>query len=238
VSCVNYVGVDLNTASSSLLTYVSGLSKRIANNIVKYRDVKGRFNDRSELKEVSGIGDKSFEQAAGFLKISNGNNPLDSTFIHPESYEATEKLLEMCQISNTAINEKGLLVKQFVDKNGVEKIAKELNVGVPTLEDIVENIVKPGRDPREDMPKPILSSDVLKIEDLDVGMTLKGTVRNVVDFGAFVDIGVKQDGLLHISEMANKFVKHPQEIVSVGDIVDVTIKSVDVAKSRIALSMK
>ena len=238
VSCVNYVGVDLNTASSSLLTYVSGLSKRIANNIVKYRDGKGRFNDRSELKEVSGIGDKSFEQAAGFLKISNGNNPLDSTFIHPESYEATEKLLEMCQISNTAINEKGLLVKQFVDKNGVEKIANELNVGVPTLEDIVENIVKPGRDPREDMPKPILRSDVLKIEDLEIGMTLKGTVRNVVDFGAFVDIGVKQDGLLHISEMANKFVKHPQEIVSVGDIVDVTIKSVDVAKSRIALSMK
>ncbi len=238
VSCVNYVGVDLNTASSSLLTYVSGLSKRIANNIVKYRDGKGRFNDRSELKEVSGIGDKSFEQAAGFLKISNGVNPLDSTFIHPESYQATEKLLEMCQISNTVINDKGLLVKQFVEKNGIEKIANELNVGVPTLEDIVENIVKPGRDPREDMPKPILRSDVLKIEDLEVGMTLKGTVRNVVDFGAFVDIGVKQDGLLHISEMANKFVKHPQEIVSVGDIVDVTIKSVDVAKNRIALSMK
>ena len=238
VSCVNYVGVDLNTASSSLLTYVSGLSKRIANNIVKYRDGKGRFNDRSELKEVSGIGEKSFEQAAGFLKISNGNNPLDSTFIHPESYEATENLLEMCNISNTAINEKGLIVKQFVEKNGTEKIANELNVGVPTLEDIVENIIKPGRDPREDMPKPILRSDVLKIEDLEVGMTLKGTVRNVVDFGAFVDIGVKQDGLLHISEMANKFVKHPQEIVSVGDIVDVTIKSVDVAKSRIALSMK
>ncbi len=238
VSCVNYVGVDLNTASSSLLIYVSGLSKRIANNIVKHRDGKGRFNDRNELKEVSGVGEKSFEQAAGFLKISDGINPLDSTFIHPESYEATEKLLKMCQISTTAINEKGLLVKQFVEKNGLEKIANELNLGVPTLEDIVENIVKPGRDPRENMPKPILRSDVLKIEDLEVGMTLKGTVRNVVDFGAFVDLGVKQDGLLHISEMANKFVKHPQEIVSVGDIVDVTIKSFDVAKSRIALSMK
>lgn len=237
VSCVNYVGVDLNTASSSLLTYVSGLSKRIANNVVKYRDKNGRFNDRAELMNVTGVGEKLYEQAAGFLKISGGVNPLDSTFIHPESYSATEKLLEMCEISSTSINEKGLLVKQFVEKRGINKIADELNVGIPTLEDIVENIVKPGRDPREDMPKPILRSDVLKIEDLEEGMTLKGTVRNVVDFGAFVDIGVKQDGLLHISAMANKFVKHPQEIVSVGDIVDVTIKSVDVAKNRIALSM-
>lgn len=237
VSCVNYVGVDLNTASSSLLTYVSGLSKRIANNVVKYRDKNGRFNERSELMNVTGVGEKLYEQAAGFLKISDGVNPLDSTFIHPESYSATEKLLEMCEISSTSINEKGLLVKQFVEKRGITKIADDLNVGIPTLEDIVENIVKPGRDPREDMPKPILRSDVLKIEDLEEGMTLKGTVRNVVDFGAFVDIGVKQDGLLHISAMANKFVKHPQEIVSVGDIVDVTIKSVDVAKNRIALSM-
>ncbi|MCB0743221.1 MAG: helix-hairpin-helix domain-containing protein, partial [Ignavibacteriae bacterium] len=238
VSCVNYVGVDLNTASASLLTYVSGLSKRIATNIVKYREQNGRFNNRNQLKEVSGVGEKLFEQAAGFLKITNGNNPLDSTFIHPESYEAVEKLLNMCEISSTAINEKGLLVKQFVDKKNINKIAEELNVGLPTLEDIVENIVKPGRDPREDMPKPILRSDVLKIEDLEVGMTLKGTVRNVVDFGAFVDIGVKQDGLLHISEMANKFIKHPMEIVSVGDIVDVKIKSVDIPKARIALSMK
>jgi protein Tex len=238
VSCVNYVGVDLNTASSSLLNYVSGLSKRIANSIVSYRDKNGRFNDRSELKQVKGVGDKLFEQAAGFLKISDGSNPLDSTFIHPESYYATLQLLEMCEISSTAINEKGLLVKQFVEKKGVDKLADQLNIGVPTLEDIIENIVKPGRDPREDMPKPILRSDVLKIEDLESGMTLKGTVRNVIDFGAFVDIGVKQDGLLHISEMANKYVKNPLEIVSVGDIVDVTIKSVDVEKNRIALSMK
>lgn len=238
VSCVNYVGVDLNTASSSLLTYVSGLSKRIANKIVEYRDQNGKFTDRNELKNISGVGDKLFEQAAGFLKISNGINPLDSTFIHPESYVAAEELLKMCEVSATAINEKGLLVKQFVEKRGIDKIALQLNVGVPTLEDIVENIVKPGRDPREDMPKPILRSDVLKIEDLEAGMPLKGTVRNVVDFGAFVDIGVKQDGLLHISEMANKYVKHPLEIVSVGDIVDVTIKSVDVDKNRIALSMK
>lgn len=238
ISCVNYVGVDVNTASSSLLTYVSGLSKRIASNIVKYREEHGRFENRNQLKEVSGVGDKLFEQAAGFLKITSGINPLDSTFIHPESYEATEKLLKMCEISSTLINEKGLLVKQFVEKRGVEKIANQLNVGVPTLEDIIQNIVKPGRDPREDMPKPILRSDVLKIEDLEIGMALKGTVRNVVDFGAFVDIGVKQDGLLHISEMANKFVKHPMEIVSVGDIIDIKIKSVDVQKNRIALSMK
>ncbi|MBK7104482.1 MAG: RNA-binding transcriptional accessory protein [Ignavibacteriae bacterium] len=238
ISCVNYVGVDINTASSSLLTYVSGLSKRIANNIVKYREENGRFENRNQLKEVSGVGDKLFEQAAGFLKISGGENPLDSTFIHPESYEATEKLLQMCEISSTSINEKGLLVKQFAEKKGIGKIADQLNIGTPTLEDIIQNIVKPGRDPREDMPKPILRSDVLKIEDLEIGMTLKGTVRNVVDFGAFVDIGVKQDGLLHISEMANKFVKHPMEIVSVGDIIDIKIKSVDVQKNRIALSMK
>lgn len=238
VSCVNYVGVDINTASASLLTYVSGLSKRIANNIVKYRNEHGKFKTREEIKKVSGVGEKLFEQSAGFLKIINGENPFDSTFIHPESYDVTSKLLDMCDISNTKINEQGLLVKQLVDKKGLEKIAMELNVGVPTLEDIVENIAKPGRDPREDMPKPILRSDILKIEDLENNMTLKGTVRNVVDFGAFVDIGVKQDGLLHISEMANKFIKHPQEIVSVGDIIDVKIKSVDLQKGRIALTLK
>jgi uncharacterized protein len=238
VSCVNYVGVNLNTASGSLLTYVSGLNKRIANNIVKYREKKGRFNSREELQNVSGVGEKLFEQAAGFLKISDGENPLDNTFIHPESYEATQKLLDLCNVSSTAINENGQLVELYVKNKGIENIAQQINVGVPTLEDILENLSKPGRDPREDMPKPILRSDVLKIEDLEEGMTLKGTVRNVVDFGAFVDIGVKQDGLLHISEMANKFVKHPQEIVSVGDIIDVKIKSVDITKNRIALSMK
>ncbi|PID59363.1 MAG: RNA-binding transcriptional accessory protein [Ignavibacteriae bacterium] len=238
VSCVNYVGVDLNTASSSLLNYVSGLSKRIAKNIVKFRDENGKFTDRNQLKEISGVGEKLFEQAAGFLKISDGINPLDSTFIHPESYKATEELLNMCNISSTAINEQGMLVKFYVEKNGLQNIAEKLNIGVPTLEDIVENILKPGRDPREDMPKPILRSDILKIEDLENGMALKGTVRNVVDFGAFVDIGVKQDGLLHISEMANKFVKSPLDVVNVGDVIDVTIKSVDIEKNRIALSMK
>jgi len=238
VSCVNYIGVDLNTASSSLLNYVSGLSKRIANNIVKYREEKGRFNSREDIKKVSGVGDKLFEQAAGFLKINDGINPLDSTFIHPESYQTTEELLDLCDISKTTIIEKGLLVKQYVEKQGIENISAKLNVGIPTLDDIIANIVKPGRDPREDMPKPILRSDVLKIEDLEAGMTLKGTVRNVIDFGAFVDIGVKQDGLLHISEMANKYVKNPLDIVSVGDVVDITIKSVDIKKNRIALSMK
>ncbi len=238
ISCVNYVGVDLNTASSSLLTYVSGLNKRIANSIVKYREKNGRFNSREELKEVSGIGEKSFEQAAGFLKIPNGKNPLDNTFIHPESYEAAEKLLELCNLSTTAVNEKGSLVKQFVKNTGLKRISEKIGVGELTLSDIIENLEKPGRDPREEMPKPILRSDVLKIEDLEEGMKLKGTVRNVVDFGAFVDIGVKQDGLLHISEMANKYVKHPLEIVSVGDIIDVNIKSIDINKGRIALSMK
>ncbi|MCP5063529.1 MAG: RNA-binding transcriptional accessory protein [Ignavibacteriae bacterium] len=238
ISCVNYVGVDLNTASSSLLTYVSGLNKRIANNIIKFRDKNGKFYNREELNKVSGLGEKLFEQAAGFLKISNGNNSLDSTFIHPESYEATQKLLDLCNVSTTAINENGQLVELYVKNKGIENIAEQLNVGVPTLEDILENLSKPGRDPREEMPKPILRSDVLKIEDLEEGMTLKGTIRNVVDFGAFVDIGVKQDGLLHISEMANKFIKHPQEVVKVGDVVDLKIKSVDVEKNRIALSMK
>ncbi len=238
ISCVNYVGVDLNTSSSSLLTYVSGLNKRIANSIVKYREKNGKFNSREDLKNVSGIGEKSFEQAAGFLKIPNGANPLDNTFIHPESYEATEKLLKLCNLSATAVNEKGNLVELYVKNNGLENIVKEIRIGEPTLADIIENLKKPGRDPREEMPKPILRSDVLKMEDLEEGMKLKGTVRNVVDFGAFVDIGVKQDGLLHISEMANKYVKHPLEIISVGDIIDVNIKSIDINKGRIALSMK
>jgi len=238
ISCVNYVGVDLNTASLSLLTYVSGLNKRIANSIVKYREKNGKFKSREDLKNVSGIGEKSFEQAAGFLKIPNGENPLDNTFIHPESYNPTEKLLKLCNLSTTAVNEKGNLVELYVKNNGLKNIAEEIQIGEPTLVDIIEDLKKPGRDPREEMPKPILRSDVLKIEDLEEGMKLKGTVRNVVDFGAFVDIGVKQDGLLHISEMANKYVKHPLEIVSVGDVIDVVIKSIDIKKDRIALSMK
>lgn len=238
VSCVNYVGVDVNTASSSLLTYVSGLNKRIANNIIKHRDKIGRFQKREELLEVSGVGEKLFEQAAGFLKIPGGENPFDNTFIHPESYEATEKLLKLCNLSTTAINEKGTFVDLIVKQKGSQNIAKEVGIGEPTLLDIIENLKKPGRDPREEMPKPILRSDVLKMEDLTIGMKLKGTVRNVVDFGAFVDIGVKQDGLVHISQIKNKFIKHPIEVLNVGDIIDVTVVSIDIEKGRISLSMK
>jgi len=237
VSCVNYVGVDVNTASASLLTYVSGLNKRIANNVIKLREKAGRFKNRNQLKDVSGMGEKTFEQCAGFLKITNGDNPLDNTSIHPESYEATEKLLKLCELSTTHINEKGNLVELFVKNKGMSKIAKEIGVGEPTLTDIIENLKKPGRDPRDEMPKPILRSDVLKMEDLQIGMQLKGTVRNVVDFGAFVDIGVKQDGLLHISQIANKYVKNPLELLKVGDIIDVTILAVDIPKQRISLSM-
>jgi len=238
VSCVNYVGVDLNTASASLLTYASGLNKRIANNIVKHREKLGKFVNRKQIMDVTGIGEKAFEQSAGFLRIRDGENPLDSTSIHPESYEATEKLLKLCDLSTTAISEKGVLVKQFVDKKGLAKISSEIGIGEPTLQDILDNLAKPGRDPRDEMPKPILRSDVLKMEDLEIGMKLKGTVRNVVDFGAFVDIGVKQDGLLHISEIADRFIKHPIEVLNVGEIIDVSIKSVDIEKRRIALSRK
>lgn len=237
VSCVNYVGVDVNTASASLLTYVSGLTKNTANKIVEFRDKHGKFTDRNQIKEVKGIGEKVFEQAIGFLKIPNSENPLDNTFIHPESYPAVERLLAMTNVDAKEIREKGSLIDLFVKQKSLEQIAKEVEVGLPTLEDILENLKKPGRDPREEMPKPILRSDVLKIEDLEEGMKLKGTVRNVVDFGAFVDIGVKQDGLLHISQIANKYIKHPIEILNVGDIIDVTIIGVDVEKSRISLSL-
>lgn len=237
VSCVNYVGVDVNTASASLLTYVSGLNKRIASNVIRYREKIGKFSNRKQLMEVTGMGEKAFEQCAGFLKINGGENPLDNTFIHPESYDATEKLLKLCDLSSSYINEKGNLVELFVKSKSVNKVAQEIGIGEPTLEDILENLKKPGRDPREEMPKPILRSDVLKIEDLTEGMKLKGTVRNVVDFGAFVDIGVKQDGLLHISQIANKFVKNPMEILKVGDIIDVTVIKIDIPKQRISLSL-
>jgi uncharacterized protein len=237
-SCVNYVGVDLNTASGSLLNYVSGLNKRIADNIIKYRDKKGRFSSRTELKEVSGLGDKIFEQSAGFLKIPGSNNPFDNTFIHPESYQAAEKLLKMFNIPLSKVHESGSLIDLFVKQKGLKKLAEEIGIGEPTLKDIIENLKKPGRDPREEMPGPILRSDVLKMEDLQTGMRLKGTVRNIVDFGAFVDIGVKQDGLLHISEIANKYVKNPLEELSVGDIINVKVIAVDAERGRISLSMK
>ncbi len=237
-SCVNYVGVDLNTASASLLSYVSGLNKRIAENIVKYREKYGRFNQRRELMEVTGLGEKAFEQSAGFLKITDGENPIDNTFIHPESYGATEKLLNMFNIPLAKVKDSGAVIALIINQKGTKRLAEEIGIGEPTLIDIIENLKKPGRDPREEMPKPILRSDVLKMEDLKEGMKLKGTVRNVVDFGAFVDIGVKQDALLHVSQMANRFVKNPLDLISVGDIIDVTITGVDINRGRISLSMK
>jgi uncharacterized protein len=206
--------------------------------VVKHREENGEFKSRKEILKVSGIGAKSFEQSAGFLKIRNGKNPFDNTFIHPESYDATEKLFELVGASNSEIEKSSIAIKSYVDKSGALKIADELGIGEPTLMDIVENLLKPGRDPREEMPKPILRSDVLKMEDLTEGMTLTGTVRNVVDFGAFVDIGVKQDGLLHISQIANKFVKNPLDLLNVGDIIDIRIIGIDIKKGRISLSMK
>ncbi len=238
VSCVNYVGVDANTASASLLTYVSGMNKRIANNFIKYREQIGSFTDRDQFMEVTGVGEKMFEQCAGFLKIRGGDNPLDNTFIHPESYEAAKELLDSCNVNLTDVSKSGSLVSLYVNQKGSLVVAENLKVGEPTLQDIIENLKKPGRDPREEMPKPILRSDVLKMEDLEIGMTLKGTVRNVVDFGAFVDIGVKQDGLLHISQIADKYIKNPLEVLNVGDILDVKITAVDINKGRISLSMR
>ena len=237
-SCVNYVGVDVNTASASLLTYVSGFNKRIAENIVKYREKVGKFKLRKELMEVTGLGEKAFEQSAGFLKIRDGENPLDNTFIHPESYKATEQMLEKFNMPLASIKDSGAMISLIVNQKGTKRLAEEIGIGEPTLIDIIENIKKPGRDPREDIPKPILRSDVLKMEDLREGMKLKGTVRNVVDFGAFVDIGVKQDGLLHISQIANKYVKNPLDVLNVGDIIDVTITGIDIVRGRISLSMR
>jgi protein Tex len=237
-SCVNYVGVNLNTASSALLTYVSGLNKRIAENIVKHREKKGKFRSRKELLEVTGLGEKAFEQSAGFLKIPEAENPFDNTFIHPESYTAAEKLLNICKMPLTNVKESGSLIQLLVKQKGTKKLADEIGIGEPTLVDIIDNIKKPGRDPREELPKPLLRSDVLSMEDLREGMRLKGTVRNVVDFGAFVDIGVKQDGLLHISQITDRYIKNPLEVINVGDIVDVRITAIDKQRGRISLSMR
>ena len=231
--CVNRVGVDVNTASASLLEYVSGINKTLAKNIVAYREENGRFNSRRELLKVAKLGPKAYEQCAGFMRIHDGKEPLDTTGIHPESYEAARKLLK-----ETGLTPENLLngPSVFFIKD-YEKTAQKLGIGEPTLRDMVKELSSPGRDPREDMPLPILRSDVLEMKDLKEGMILKGTVRNVIDFGAFVDIGVHQDGLVHISHMTKKYIKHPLEAVSVGDIVDVKVISVDLAKKRIGLSM-
>ena len=236
-SCVNNVGVDLNTASASLLEHVSGINKTIAKNIVAYREENGQFTSRRQLLKVPKLGPKAYEQCAGFLRIRGGKNPLDATSVHPESYEVTEQLLARLghDVSEIAVGGIGQIAKEI---GNLDDMAKELGVGAMTLEDIVRELQKPGRDPREDMPKPILRSDVLEMKDLTPGMILKGTVRNVIDFGAFVDIGVHQDGLVHISQMSNRFIKHPMEVVSVGDIVDVQVLNVNVKKQKIQLTMK
>ena len=237
-SCVNRVGVDLNTASAPLLSYISGISSAIAKNIVAYREEQGRFETRKQLLKVAKLGPKAFEQCAGFLRIQNGKNPLDTTSVHPESYEAAEKLLKKQGFTTEDICA-GKLAGLSLTIKDYKKLAEELEIGEITLRDIVKELEKPGRDPRDEMPKPILRTDVLEMKDLKEGMILKGTVRNVIDFGAFVDIGVHQDGLVHISQMTNKkFIKHPLEVVSVGDIVDVKVMSVDLKKKRIQLTMK
>lgn len=280
-SCVNSVGVDLNTASPALLQYVSGISKTIAKNLVKYREENGKFSNRAQLTMVKQLGDKAFEQCAGFLRISDGNNPLDKTAVHPESYETAERLLTLLGYSLSEVQNNNLRdIKERITKieledsksntklissnkklkslealsqlnfkeekksfkelynERVEYLAKQLNVGLPTLLDIIEELIKPGRDPREEMPKVVFRNDVKKFEDMEVGMKLTGTVRNVVDFGAFIDIGVKQDGLVHLSEMSDKYIKNPMEVVQVGDTVHVTIINIDKERQRIGLSMK
>lgn len=235
--CVNKVGVDLNTASASLLEYISGISRTIAKNIVVYRENNGEFTSRSQLLKVAKLGPKAYEQCAGFMRIGNGKNPLDATGVHPESYAATKELLSKLgyTLSDVSSRKVAGISKKISD---YKKLADELNIGELTLRDIVKELEKPARDPREDMPKPILRSDVLEMKDLTPGMVLKGTVRNVIDFGAFVDIGVHQDGLVHISQICDRYIKHPLEAVSVGDIVEVKVLSVDLKKQRIQLSMK
>ena len=234
---VNNVGIDLNTASAPLLSYVSGISSAIAKNIVSYREENGRFTDRKQLKKVSKLGPKAFEQCAGFLRITDGKNILDNTSVHPESYDAAKMLLSECGFKD--ISSDGLKnLDEAVNKHGLKSLAQKLDIGVPTLKDIIKELQKPGRDPRDDIEQPLLRSDVMSIDDLKPGMIMTGTVRNVIDFGAFVDIGVHQDGLVHISEMSDKFIKHPLDVVSVGDVINVKVLSVDKQRKRIQLTMK
>jgi uncharacterized protein len=230
-SVVNAVGVDINTASPALLTYVAGIGPKLAERIVAYREQQGVFTSRRELTKVSGLGPKAFEQAAGFLRIRNGKNPLDASAIHPESYPAAEKVLEMAAVEMSATpDQRKEALEALLQQKPVEQIAKEIQVGAPTLRDIFVQLVRPGRDPRQDLPTPVLRSDILKMEDLAVGMRLNGTVRNVVDFGAFVDIGVKQDGLLHRSQVP------PNVLLKVGDIIQIEIQKVEAERGRISLA--
>ena len=236
---VNKVGVDLNTATPSLLTYVAGINSAIANNIVAYRDEVGGFTSRKELLKVKRLGQKAFEQCAGFLRVMESKEPLDNTSVHPESYNVATRLIEMLGYTKEDLKNRKLDdINERVSEKGLNNIIKELEVGEITLKDIIKELQKPGRDPREDMPKPILKTGVVDIKDLTPGMVLMGTVRNVSDFGAFVDIGVHQDGLVHKSQMANKFVRHPLDIVKVGDVIKVKIMEVDEKRKRISLTMK
>lgn len=236
--CVNSVGVDLNTASHSLLSYISGINLTVARNIVAYREENGEFTDRKQLMKVPKLGAKAFEQCAGFLRVRDGKNPLDNTAVHPESYKAAKKLLEVCGFAlngSQKLPELGEKAERF----GIEKLAEETGAGVPTLRDIISELMKPGRDPRDELPPPLMrSGDIMELKDLKPGMELMGTVRNVIDFGAFVDIGVHEDGLVHISQLCDRFVKHPLEVVKVGDIVKVRVLDVDMKKKRISLTMK
>ena len=237
--CVNAVGVDINTASMSLLQRVSGLTKATANNIVKYREENGIFTDRNQIKKVPKLGPKAFEQCAGFLRVPESKQILDNTAVHPESYKAAGMLLELCGYTLNDVKKGGLKdLRAKFEAAGPQAVAEKCGTGVPTLTDIISELLKPGRDPREDLPPVVLRQDVLDIKDLREGMELTGTVRNVIDFGAFVDIGVHQDGLVHISQISNKYIKHPSEVLSVGDIVKVRVLSVDEKKNRISLTMK
>ena len=237
--CVNSVGVDINTASPSLLSYVSGLNMSIAKNIVAYRAKANGIKNREELLSVPKLGPKAYEQCAGFLRVVGGDDILDNTAVHPESYDATRKLLKIFDMSEEDVKNGNIAnLPKLIELKGEEKVAKECEIGVPTLNDITKELLKPGRDIRESMPKPVLRSDVITMEDLKEGMVFSGVVRNVIDFGAFVDIGVHQDGLVHISQISDSFIKHPSEALKVGQRVDVKILSVDLAKKRISLTMK
>lgn len=237
--CVNSVGVDLNTASAQLLNRVAGVSSAVANNIVAYRQENGAFTSREQIKKVSKLGPKAFEQCAGFLRVSESKNVLDNTAVHPESYSAAKELLKLCNVSDADVRNGNVsAVQSYVKTVGTSALAQQLGIGEPTLIDITKEIAKPGRDPRDELPAPLLRTDVMGIDDLKVGMELKGTVRNVIDFGAFVDIGVHQDGLVHISQITDKYIKHPSDVLKVGDIITVWVLSVDAAKKRIGLTMK
>jgi uncharacterized protein len=237
--CVNAVGVDLNTASHSLLSYISGINAAIAKNIVAFRESTGKFTDRKQLLKVPKLGPKAYEQCAGFLRIPGGVNPLDNTSVHPESYSAANSLLELCGFTKTKTSGGFTEITAAAGKIGIASIAEKLGIGIPTADDIIKELAKPGRDPRDELPKPLMrSGNILTVKDLTPGMELEGTVRNVIDFGAFVDIGVHEDGLVHVSQLANRFVKHPLEVVKVGQIVKVKVLEVDPRRNRISLTMR